>query len=122
MYVPPITGTATMDNKKIRVAMHHWICDKLVEADNRDEAILLIGDLNPIAVNPPPAERAMNHRLDNPLTFKEAWWNCNGRTNDSTHTRKTRAGTSRHKLDFIYASGWLENIIQYSKSTNQTLL
>ncbi|KAJ2484303.1 hypothetical protein IWW37_006170, partial [Coemansia sp. RSA 2050] len=102
--------------------MHRWIRETLVEADKREEAILLAGDLNPAVSNPTPTELAMRRRLENPLAFREAWWHSNGRANDDTHTRNTSAGISRRKLDFIFLSGWLDKVIQCSKSTVPTLL
>ncbi|KAJ2813060.1 hypothetical protein H4S07_000962 [Coemansia furcata] len=102
--------------------MHRWIRNSIIEADTNEEAVLLVGDLNPSTDSPTQAEQAMRRRLENHLAFKEAWWHCNGRTNDDTHTKQTANGTTRRKLDFVFLSGWLDNIVQCSKSTRQSLL
>ncbi|KAJ2811628.1 hypothetical protein H4S07_001941 [Coemansia furcata] len=102
--------------------MHHWIRNSIIEANTNEEAVLLVGDLNPSTDSPTQAEQAMRRRLENHLAFKEAWWHCNSRTNDDTHTKQTANGTTQCKLDFVFLSSWLDNIVQCSKSTCQSLL
>ncbi|KAJ2835927.1 hypothetical protein FBU31_001495 [Coemansia sp. 'formosensis'] len=59
MYIPPTSGAATTNNKAIQTAMHRWICNSIIEADTNEEAVLLVGDLNPSTNSPTQAEQAM---------------------------------------------------------------
>ncbi|KAJ2331392.1 hypothetical protein GGH92_009242, partial [Coemansia sp. RSA 2673] len=118
IYLPPGDSRST-NNKATCKAMHIWIKNILVKAENTNTAILIAGDLNRLDEDTTPSAGAVYRRLWDDTLFSEAWWKCNGHANDQTYP----FGTSNKKLDFIFLSGWLaEGIQQCSKSLRASLI